>query len=493
MIRLLGTAPALLLATAILSANTSTVGADASASVNGSFGSNFWPFQYEREADPDGRPYRASAFGPIWGHKKSASIETTAVRPLGVNFDDSRLKENRFHFVYPLFNHKTNSQGTEWDILQLVFGSERLASQSRPVQSRYEAWPFFWYNNTGEAATSYWAFAPFYGELKNRFWSDHIKFTLLPLYLRVTKGDEVKTSLPWPFLQFLDGPESRGFELWPLFGKNTRTGEKAYNQTYALWPIYYDYSKKVENSEQPYRRFGVLPFYTRETAEGLKSETYGWPFFGYTKEFEPRKTYNETRYLWPFVIQGRGEEKYINRLLPLYSHEKRGSYEKHWYGWPLLKTESWQEGLLNVERSSFFYFIWWDEKQTAKTEAGSFYARKNHLWPIYSYWNNGGGVRQFQTLSPFEVFFPNNEVIREKYSPLFALYRYDSRPQSTTHSVLWDLITVESRGGDGVFQVGPLFELIRTGDNAYVELFKGLAGFGVEDGESKRRLFWHQF
>lgn len=493
MIRLLGLASALLLATAMLSATTTTVGADTSVSASGAFGDNTWPFQYRRNADADGRPFRISAFGPLWGYKDSAHMETTAVRPIGVNFSDERLRENRFHFVYPLFNHKASGQGTEWDILQLIYGSRRQASENSPLQTRFEAWPFFWYNNTGSAETSYWAFAPFYGELKNRFWSDHISFVLFPLYLKVTDGDEVKTSVPWPFVQFLRGPESRGFELWPLFGKNTRIGIKSYEHTYALWPIYYNYVDKAENSEQPYRRFGILPLYTRETADGLKSETFLWPFFGYTSEFEPRKSYEETRYLWPFIIQGRGVEKYINRLLPIYSHEKRGTYEKTWYGWPLLKMESWQDGALSVERSSFFYFLWWNEKQIAQSETGVFQARKNHLWPIYSYWNNGSGVRQFQTLSPFEVFFPNNEVIREKYSPLFALYRYDSRPQSTTHSLLWDLVTIESKGSDGVFQVGPLFELIRTGDNAYVELFKGLAGYGVEDGKLKRRFFWYQF
>lgn len=483
----------LILALVPLCKNTLLADTAAPAPADVVFGDNFWPFQYVREADIDGRPHRMSALGPIWSLKTAPELETTAVRPISVNFSDTLLQENRFHLIYPFFNHKVSPQGTEWDSFQLIFSSRRIATDTVPAHTRFEAWPLFWYNDTGSPATSYWAFAPFYGEFKNRFWSDHIRFTLFPLYLRVTKKDEVKTSIPWPFIQILDGPESSGFEFWPLYGKNTRTGPKAYSHTYALWPIYYNYTNTVAESAQPYKRFGVLPFYTRESAEGMISKTYGWPFFGYTREFEPRPSYNETRYFWPFIVQGRGEEKYVNRLLPIYSHEKRGTYEKHWYGWPLLKKESWQDGALTVKRNSIFYFLWWDEYQSAKTQTGLFQARKNHLWPIYSYWNNGAGIRQFQTLSPFEVFFPNNDVIREKYSPLFALYRYDSRPHSTTHSALWDLITIESHGSDGVIQIGPLFELIRTGNHAYIELFKGLAGFGIEDGQRKRRIFWSDF
>ena len=66
---------------------------------------------------------------------------------------------------------------------------------------------------------------------------------------------------------------------------------------------------------------------------------------------------------------------------------------------------------------------------------------KVHYWPFLSYWDNGNGLRQWQVLSPIEVFFPANAEMRESYSPLFALYRHEVQPSGDTRSsLLWGAI-----------------------------------------------------
>jgi hypothetical protein len=82
---------------------------------------------------------------------------------------------------------------------------------------------------------------------------------------------------------------------------------------------------------------------------------------------------------------------------------------------------------------------------------------KRHLWPLFSQWDNGAGQRQFQLLSPLEVFFPNSDPIRQVYTPLFALYRYDQRaPGDTRHSFLWSLISWRNSPEEKEFHLGPL-------------------------------------
>ncbi len=447
---------------------------------------NWSPVWFWRAPDLFGRPARQGGLGPLISHRPSSTSEVFSLRPIFAEFEDQNTLETRSYLAFPFFSSKVQKAGgCHWDFFDLIIGEERTEPEGFRSR-RFEVWPLFWQIKTASPETSYWALAPLYGKFKQRFWADRIQFVLFPLYLQYQRKDETTTSVFFPIFQWLEGPRSDGFEFWPLFGYNRKIG--TYDHHYWLWPFFYHYVDQQEGDE-PIERLGLLPFYASESAAGMRSKTYLWPFFGYTTAYAPRKSYEETRYFWPFFVQGRGEDKYINRWLPFYTHEKSSSLEKWWYAWPLLKqTQRYAEGL-HIERDQVLYFLWLDERQTA----GSFRARKTHLWPLFSYWNNGNGERQWQTLSPLEVFFPNQEAIREKWSPLFAIYRYDEKPGSRYHGVLWDLIAVENRGSDGVFQVGPLFELIRTGEDGYFEILHGLFAFGREDGKQKRKIFWMEW
>jgi hypothetical protein len=86
------------------------------------------------------------------------------------------------------------------------------------------------------------------------------------------------------------------------------------------------------------------------------------------------------------------------------------------------------------------------------------------VWPLVSIWDNGAGSRQVQVPSPFEVFFPDNPDVRETWTPLTAIYRYDRKPTGETRSsLLWNAVTWRRGAGKGLeeFHLGPLLGMRR--------------------------------
>ena len=115
---------------------------------------------------------------------------------------------------------------------------------------------------------------------------------------------------------------------------------------------------------------------------------------------------------------------------------------------------------------------------------------KSTLWPLYGYYDSGTGHKQLQVLDPLTSFFPRNEKVRENWTPLFTLYRYDERSGNRRHSLLWDFIVWEKdETGTLGFYLGPLFQWEAGGD---WELLRGLMRRTTEDGGKRTRFFWTQ-
>lgn len=436
---------------------------------------NLWPLSVEHEASDLGRPAHHLGLGPLFSAKHDGETRILSFRPLWTSFQEPQA--TNVHVLYPLLNGREQGGVQSAHALNLL-QYRRNAAAGRTF---FQAFPFLFYNDSPVAAERYAALWPLGGFLKNRFWRDEIRFAFWPLFVQTHKNDEVRTHMPYPFIQLLDGPKSRGFGLWPLFGTFSRDDD--YDHTWALWPFFYSYKDDLDKPV-PYTRFGVLPFYTKETGAGLKSETYLWPFFGYTREGAPRKTYAEHRYFWPLFVQGRGAERRVNRWMPFFTDERKGDYRKRWFLWPFLERETWAYPGLTRERTSLLYFLYRDEQQRfADTKA-----RLSFLWPLYGYWHDGHDRKQFQMLDPFSVFFPKNRVVRENWTPLFALYRFDERAGNTRHSVLWDMLVWEREAGETrFFQAGPLFEWEA---GSHWQVLRGLLGAREAGGSWKLSYFW---
>ncbi len=99
-----------------------------------------------------------------------------------------------------------------------------------------------------------------------------------------------------------------------------------------------------------------------------------------------------------------------------------------------------------------------------------------------------------QALSPLEVFFPNNETIRQLYTPLFALYRYDQTDAATSrHSLLWSAVTWRRTATEKEFHLGPLFSVQADTAAQCIAFGNGVLGLQRRPGERVWRLFLFDF
>lgn len=226
---------------------------------------------------------------------------------------------------------------------------------------------------------------------------------------------------------------------------------------------------------------------------GLRSETYAWPFFGYTHRTAPYH-YDETRWFWPLLVQGRGDDRRINRWAPIYTHSNIKGDDKHWVLWPLYRREQWTDVGLTQTKTQFLYFFYWSLREHSARNPGLPTAEKTHVWPFFSYWDDGASHRQFQLLSPLEVFFQDNEPVRRAYTPLLAVYRYErTAPDNTQASLLWDAVTWRRTPGRREFHLGPLFSVATGTGRGRIALLGGVIGLKCDANNTSWRPFLFDF
>lgn len=447
---------------------------------------NWWPLKVEQDAQP-GPSNDWLALGPL-GFLQSlpAGRSATGVRPFYVLRRDASGQREGGSALYPLFRWEHQPNGLSWTVLNLV-NHRRVDGPGEAADLRsLDVWPFYFSRQTGEPSTSYRAVFPIYGDVPQRFGQDRWKWVLFPLYGRFEENGVTTTTVPWPFIKVLRGDGNHGFELWPLAGRREKPG--VYRAEFALWPLLYRSVSGLDQPE-PQVQAGFLPFYALDRRPGYVSETFGWPFWGYVHRTEPY-AYHARHYFWPIWVQGRGDDRYVNRWGPFYSHSNIKGLEKRWVLWPFWHHRTWTEAGLEHERRQFLYFLYYSNLQRRpNSTAGE--AEKTHLWPLISAWDNGAGRKQVQMPSPLEVFFPNNEHVRLTWSPLFALYRFNqTAPGEVRHSLLWDGITYERSTSNGTreFHLGPILSVESQPEERRIALFN-LLGLERREGRGWRFFF----
>jgi len=450
--------------------------------------SNFWPIRVDQKPGRGGTVESWQGGGPLFFGQGSADGSAAGgLRPIYVYRTDAASDSRESDFLYPLITDREGDAYRRWSLLSLI----NIAGPTTPGAAgtrHFDVWPVYFSRDTGNAATSYHAVFPLAGGVRDRLGYDRFSWVLFPLYGRFEKHGAVTTDTPWPFVKFIHGAGHHGFELWPLFGWRGKAG--VYHDQYYLWPLIYRDESQLA-SPTPTVLLGVLPFYARDEGAGFRSETWLWPFFGYTHRQTPDR-YDETRWFWPLLVQGRGDGRLVNRWAPFYTHSRYHGDDKHWWLWPLFRQEQWSESGLTITRSQLLYFLFWSQRERSPSRPALPPAEKTHLWPLLSYWDNGAGQRQCQVLSPFEVFFPTNQPVRDAWSPLFALLRYDQRaPGDARWSLLWDAVTWQRTPTRREFHLGPLLGLEHGPQAGRVALLGGLFGFrrGPAGGPWKPFLF----
>ena len=453
------------------------------ASAGGLYASetNLWPVWVER-TDETTQQQTLTALGPLLFETSFPGGDSVeGFRPLWDKTRSAEGSRQTGSLLYPLVHwdtdHATGDQS--WTVFNLINFAHSPANETRG----FDIWPFYFSRETGDPETSYHALMPLYGDIAQRFSQDRFSWVLFPLYGRFEKGDLVTTTTPWPFIKTITGEHHRGFEFWPLGGYREETGVSA--ESFALWPLIYRRTTGLDTST-PSLQAGVLPFYAVDRQPGYLSETYLWPFFGYVDRTAPYR-YHARHYLWPFWVQGRGDQRRINRWAPFYSHSQIKDLDKTWVLWPLWRQATWNDAQLRHEKRQLLYFVFNETIQHDRDDPDLAPARKTHLWPLFSSWDNGAGQKQFQTLSPIEVFLPHQERTRRLWSPLFAIYRFNqTAPGETRHSLLWDAVTYASsdKSDTKEFHLGPLAEYYSDSSSARIGFLSGL--FGLHRAEPQR-------
>ena len=386
--------------------------------------------------------------------------------------------------LYPLFYSRQYAGNTEWSVFKLITHFGRNAGEpltDADNQQDLDVWPFYFSRAVrGDPASTYHAVFPLVGSIPHRFFRDRISWVLWPLYLQTEKNGAVTASTPWPVLHWTRGA-ARGFALWPLFGWEDRPG--AYHRDFYLWPLGWkgivQPAPDAPAGTPPTRQVGVLPFYTSDRGPGLVSKAYFWPFFGYTDRTRPLP-YHETRYFWPVFVQGRGQDHYVDRWGPFYTHSIVKGSDKTWIVWPLWRRLRWTADGVAQTKTEFYFFVYWSLEQRSLSNPNAAPAHKTHYWPLLSVWDNGAGRRQWQFVSPFDVFFANNTDMLRSWNPLVALARRDQRAGGTARTtVLWGAITWDSgpAGKVAAGPAGPLVAVIDRPGEKRVSLFGGLLGW----------------
>jgi hypothetical protein len=423
---------------------------------------NYWP-GYVAQKDPDGKTLSWEGAGPFLFSGPMPGPEAgtgKGFRPFYAKMTGAGVV--RTDILYPLFFYRKYPNAYKWSVLNLINGEgldPGAEEAGVPKDRHFDIWPFYFSHETDDPTDTYHALLPIYGTIKYRLGFDRLSWVLFPLYVQTVKKERTSTYTPWPIVSVVRGSEN-GFSVWPLYGAKKGPGPE--RRSFFLWPLGWDNVLKPKPSEPEgdalRTQFGFIPFYTHETAQGFVSKDYFWPFFGYTDQVYPKR-YSEKRYFWPFFVQGKGDDRLVDRWGPFYTHSEVDGADSTWVLWPLWHQKKWADDDIAQTQTQFTYFFYWSLYQTSISRPSLAPAYKRHVWPLFSVWDNGAGSRQVQVLSPIEVFFPNNADMREVWAPLFAIYRYDHQPTGETRtSLLWDAVTWRRSPTEGLveFHFGPL-------------------------------------
>lgn len=464
---------------------------------------NLWPVAVT-QVDAGGHVASSDHLGPfIFKHPDKdpthdAGGTTSGFRPFFFQTKDASGLPIESAVLYPLFVYRADADTYQWKVLNLINGAGPRRSEAVSTTDStkaFDLWPFWFSRETGAPETSYRAFFPIAGRVKYRFWRDDVRWAVWPLYLRTEKHGMITTSTPWPFIQTVSGTE-QGFALWPLYGRHGSAATGSH-QSFFLWPLGWDNTIPAALDDpagtEPTRQFGFIPFYTVERHPGFNNQTYVWPFFGHTERTLPYR-YEETRYFWPFFVQGRGDIQMINRWGPFYTRSVIKGMDKTWYLWPFVKYTQWEDPGVAQTKTQFLYLLYYSQRQRSLTNPNAAPADRTHVWPLFSKWDNGAGKKQFQLFSPFDVLMPSSNEVRETWTPFFALYRFDQRaPEDTNWTLLWGLATGRRNYGAKEFHLGPLFSVQSQPQSKRVAFGNGLFGWKRDPGEEHSHWFWFDF
>lgn len=405
--------------------------------------------------------YRTEAAGPLYYSQESGAQEQWGLPPLFSHTRTPDVDWTEWEFLYPVVDYRRFGPEYRLQFIELLsFSGGREPSEGTTTNTT--VFPFFFRHREADTNNNYTAVAPFYGHLVNRLLRDDIRFFMFPLYSRTRKKDVVTDNYVYPIFDTRHGDHLRGWQIWPLIGVEHKTpfmttnswGDTLTNgghdSLFALWPFYYQGKNGIGTTNESTTRY-LVPFYEHDKSAAREHRSYGWPL-GYNVAHDRENHYDEHDLLWPIIVQARGD-KYVNRVLPLYSRARNKDLESDDYLWPVYKYNRLLAPPLERRRARVLFFLYSDTRET-NSDTGQ-WVRRADFWPFYTYHREADGSERWQALAVLEPFFPNNRSIPREYSPVWSLWRCEknAKTKAKSQSLLWNLYHRESAPGSKKFSL----------------------------------------
>ncbi|MBL6763511.1 MAG: hypothetical protein ISQ14_01035 [Verrucomicrobiae bacterium] len=390
---------------------------------------------------------RREAAGPFFYRQTVGTRSTLAVPPLFSWLNDPVLEYQEFDLLYPLLTYDRFGLESRVQLLQMLSLSGS-SDQDSDVRSKFTIFPFYFQQRSTNSAKNYTALFPFYGTLRNRILRDEISFVLFPMYSKTRKRDVVTRNYLYPFFHLREGSALRGWQFWPLVGRESRETHTVTNRfgtedlvlgertDFVLWPFFLKHDSGIGGTNEVHET-SFLPFASFTRSPARDSSSVIWPFFRYTDDRE--KSYREWGFPWPLWGIARGEGKQMNRLWPLFSKATNGELTSQWYLWPFWRRDSIDVPPLQRQRTRLLFFLYNDLVERSTVTGREMHRRD--LWPLFHYRKQTDGRERLQVLALLEPLLPNNKSIERNWSPLWSIWRSEKDPSNNrrSDSFLWNL------------------------------------------------------
>jgi len=455
---------------------------------------NLWPI-YDQRLDRVEGAETHSSLGPVFTSSQSTdgNVEEFGIRPLFFRREDRAAKSLEWEFLYPVMTYRRTEADWEWQFLKLF----DMRGEGSPQAEREERSVFFPFYFQGSSTTGQKSLGilPFYGRTHDMLFWEEFDWVMFPLYARSVRLGVETHYFPYPFLSVTSSvnPDDQvsGFRFVPLFGRETKHGEGAYEKTFLLWPLFLYERTGLDESEPNSGRarrspgeetLAIIPFYVKRRAPTVDSTTVLWPFFSYVQDREQK--YEQVTAPWPLVKFAWGEGRQTFNILPFYGDDQKVLHNEFLFKelrfhdrtilYPLyIRNEEYDRTSTRI-RDRILWYLYSDYRE----EGADGSTRRIDSWPFFWYDRDREGAVHFQTLALLEPLIPPriNEYMLRNYYPLWALYTYDRNAAGEyAHSFLWNFVRVEqTQTGHSIEVLGPLLALRQSGDRSTVSLFGGL-------------------
>lgn len=396
---------------------------------------------------------RTEAVGPFYNAQRSETEVTWAVPPLFSSRRDSVTDFFEFDFAYPLVTYDRFGLDYRIQFLQW-FNYSGGSTMDETAKRRLTLFPFYFHQRSSDTNQNYTAVVPFYGHLVNRFFRDEISFVMMPAYVQTRKKDVVTENYLAPFFHVRHGEGLRGWQFWPLVGREhkgvtTRTNQYdevetigGHDKTFIFWPFFIHNDLGLGTTNVQTQRLS-LPFYSAQRSPLRDTTSYLWPL-GFTYTVDRERKYREWAAPWPFIDFARGEGKTLNRIWPFFSRGKTPTLESDFYLWPIYRYSHFVAEPLDRERTRILLFLY---SHVVERNSGTETAmERTDLWPFFTSRKDHNGNRRLQVLSIVEPLLPGSTGVQRNYSPLWSIWRSESNAKTgaNSQSVLWNLYRRES-------------------------------------------------